>query len=315
MSAYVDRFSYSLGERLCTVEESVAAGRVRAGAPALRDAGFERHRICEDGATAYELARRAVEPLRGGLGGVGAIVYATCLPQNANAGEPARFEESRDVKHLMEFPASRLQSEFGLDRAVVFGLGQQACTSMLGSLNLARALLLAEPELGSVLCVSADRFPPGALYEQAYNLVSDGAAACVVSGEPKGFKLLAWHGITNGALAAASDDETVGSYFNYTHLAVQRTLAKAGLGIADVDWIVPQNMNVKAWRILARLLAFDPGRVYFESLPEVGHIISADNIVNLKRLEESGKLQRGQRVLLAMAGLGLNWQCLLLEKA
>ncbi|NIV75276.1 MAG: hypothetical protein GWN37_10685, partial [Gammaproteobacteria bacterium] len=46
-------------------------------------------------------------------------------------------------------------------------------------------------------------------------------------------------------------------------------------------------MNVKAWQILARLLAFDAGRVFFESLPDVGHVISGDNVINLKRLEES----------------------------
>src|SRR5690606_39577843 len=60
---------------------------------------------------------------------------------------------------------------------LAIGLGQQACTSMLGSLRIARALLRDEPELGRILCVSADRFPDGAEHEQAYNLISDGAAA------------------------------------------------------------------------------------------------------------------------------------------
>ena len=133
--------------------------------------------------TAYDLARAAVAQLAaaGPARRLDAIVYATCLPANGNIGARPSSPRPADVKDLMDFPASRLQADFGLDRAIVFGLNQQACTGMLGSLRLAGALLATEPAWRRVLCVTADRFPPGAGYEQAYNLISDGAAACVVS--------------------------------------------------------------------------------------------------------------------------------------
>ena len=54
-------------------------------------------------------------------------------------------------------------------------------------------------------------------------------------------------------------------------------------------------------------------RVWFPSMPDAGHIISADNIVNLAQLIASGQLRPGQRVVLMMAGFGLNWQSLILE--
>ena len=185
---------------------------------------------------------------------------------------------------------------------------------MLGSLRLARMLLVTEPETGRVLCVTADRFPAGALYEQSYNLISDGAAACVVSDSPATFRLVACHAITNGAMAKASDDETAGSFFSYTHRTIQETLVKAGLNIEDIQWIVPQNTNTKAWQILARLIRFDFERVYFPSIAQAAHVISGDNIINLKLLMEEGKIKSGERMLLLMAGYGLNWQCVILEK-
>jgi 3-oxoacyl-[acyl-carrier-protein] synthase-3 len=74
-------------------------------------------------------------------------------------------------------------------------------------------------------------------------------------------------------------------------------------------------MNPNAWRILAQLLEIDFERVYFPTLPEVGHVISADNIINLDHLVRSGRLQPGQKVLLCMAGYGLNWQAVILECA
>ncbi|MFC5724222.1 3-oxoacyl-[acyl-carrier-protein] synthase III C-terminal domain-containing protein [Streptomyces gamaensis] len=312
---FVDSFVHTLGERKVEVHESAAAGRLVSRPQDLQEAGFRLHHICEPATTSYDLARRVTAELAdsGRLGRIDAIVYASCLPGNAGGDDPRAWEADRDVKHLMDFPASRLQAEFGLRNAVVFGLDQQACTAMLGSLRLAGALLRAEEDWERVLCVTADRFPEGALYEQAYNLISDGAAACVVSRRPAAFRIVTAHQITNGGLGRAGDDETVGSYFSYTHRLVRETLDRAGLTPADLDWVVTQNTHATAWQILARLLGVDFDRVCFSSLPDVGHVISADTVVNLCELLATGQVRPGARIALVMAGFGLNWQCVLLE--
>ena len=311
---HVDLLAYALGSVREDVERAVADERTLSTAATLRSAGFAVHHRCADGETALDLAIRAVEPIRDRLGRIDAIVYATCLPGNANVGDPRRYEETRDVKHLMDFPASRLQAHFGLDDAAVIGVSQQACTGMLGSLRLARALIAAEPRTSRVLCLTSDRFPPGALYEQSYNLISDGAAACVVSREPAAFEYVGGHHVTNGALAAASDDETVGSFFNYTHRAIQETLSRSGVAASDVAWVAPQNTNRKAWQILSRLLGIREDRVAMRTIAEAAHMVSGDNLVNLKALDEEGAVGPGDLVLLPMAGYGLNWHCTLLRK-
>jgi len=91
-------------------------------------------------------------------------------------------------------------------------------------------------------------------------------------------------------------------------------LSKAEISIDQLNWIIPQNTNRKAWQILSSLLSYDFERIQFPSLPDVGHVISADCIINLKQLESQKRLSAGDKVLLFMSGLGLNWQCLLLEK-
>jgi 3-oxoacyl-[acyl-carrier-protein] synthase-3 len=311
---FVDHLSFALGDDTRSVEEAERAGLTLSTAKDLREAGFKQHHICSARTTAYDVARRAVSNIKEHIQGTAAIVYSTCLPINGNIGDEKKFHESRDVKYLMDFPASHLQADFGLDAAFVIGLNQQACTGVLGSLRLAQMLVKCEPDVDRVLCVTSDRFPEGAVYEQAYNLISDGAVACVVSGSGGAFRILACHGITNGAMAQASDDETVGSYFNYTHRVIKETLAKARLEMSDIDWVVPQNTNAKAWQILARLLRFDFERVYFPTLSTVGHLISGDNIINLHALIEARAVKPGQRLLLFMAGYGLNWQCVILER-
>lgn len=317
--SYVGGFVYALGETKRHVEQTEAEGRLFSSAADLRSAGFRWHHVCGPETTAYDLAHAAVaqpaagEGLGNRLGRVDAIVYATCLTPNGNLGSSAELERTGDVKHVMDYPGSRLQAAFGLDEAVVIGLNQQACTSLLGSVRIADALLAVEPDWGRVLCVTADRFPEGAAYEQAYNLISDGAAACVVTREQGPFRLRAAHQITNGALARATDDETVGTYFAFTHRLVAEALARAGLEPGEVDWVVPQNTNENAWRVLGPLVGIDPAKVWFPSLADVGHVISGDNVVNLVALLEAGVLRPGDKLLLVMAGFGLNWQAVVLE--
>lgn len=106
---------------------------------------------------------------------------------------------------------------------------------MLGAVRLASALLRSGETEGRVLCISADRFPEGAKYEQSYNVISDGAAAQVASSEPGPFRIVASHGIINGALAFANDDEVVGSFFSYMNWPIQESLEKADVGLKDLD--------------------------------------------------------------------------------
>jgi len=311
---YLDHLSYALGEEVSTVQEAERLGRTLTTAAALQEVGFQKHCVCGPQETAYSLAVKAVRSMQEHLGEIDAVIYSTCIPLNGNAGDVSRFHETKDVKHLMDFPVSRLQAEFGFDRAMILGLTQQACTAMLSSIRVAQMLIKNESDICRVLCITADRFPEGALYEQAYNLISDGAAGCIVSTVRQGFRIIACHGITNGAMAFASDDETASSYFSYSHRLIMETLAKAGLKLQDLQWFVPQNINTKAIRILARLLKVSYDQFYFPTVGTAGHVISGDNIINLKRLVDDQKVNPGEYALLLMAGYGLNWQCIILEK-
>jgi 3-oxoacyl-[acyl-carrier-protein] synthase-3 len=310
---YVSHLASALGSDKQTVEQAATAKQLVSPAAALKDAGFASHHVCPAGESSYQLAAKALQNSGIDTASVDAIIYSTCLPQNGSMSDVSKYAASGDVKHLMQFPASDLQAEFGMHKAIVIGLNQQACTGMLGALRLARNLLIAEKAFECVLCITADRFPENAKYEQAYNLISDGAAACLVSRTPQGFRLLDVHQITNGAMVNASDDETVGSYFNYTCRLVEETLQRSGLTLADIRWVVPQNTNRKAWQILMSLLGLDTKQAFFPSMQTTGHVISADNVINLAELQASGELQSGERILTFMAGFGSNWQSALLE--
>jgi 3-oxoacyl-[acyl-carrier-protein] synthase-3 len=318
---FITRFAYSLGDQSFTVEESAAAGRIASKPELMRRAGFRAHRVCRPGTSAYSLACAALDPMREHLAAVDVIIHSSALPVNSSMNCSAWFADApapstqreREPARLAHFPGSQLQADYAMDNAQVFGLTQQACTGLLGSLRMARALLLSEAATQTVLCVTADRFPEGAMYEQSYNLVSDGGAALLVSREQGPIRLLATSQITNGALAEANEEQAAGSYFSYAHRIITQTLEQAGMTIKDISWIVPQNMNALAWEILAKFLGVPMSRVCISSLPQVAHVISADNVVNLQALLDSGSARSGDRLLLLMAGWGVNYQCAILE--
>lgn len=312
IDVYLDHLTYAVGERSESVEDAGRRGILVSSPSSLREAGFSTHHYCGDGTTSYDLARRAIEPIRRDLGKVDAVVYATSLPLNGNVGSLATYAATRDVRHLMDFPVSHLMADFELDGALILGVNQLACTSLLGSIRLARDLIVAE-DLRRVLCLTSDRFPEGALYEQSYNLISDGAAGCVVSREPRGFRYLAGHSVTNGALSLVSDDELIGSYFTYAHRAITECVAKARLRLDDIHWILPQNLNVVTSQVMSSLLGLDAERTLYPTMGDVAHVISGDNLINLAAVRASGRLRPGDRLLLHMAGYGLNWHTLILE--
>ncbi len=314
-SVFVGSFVYTFGERKIHVRDSAKSGHLLSTAEDLESGGFRWHRVCEPSTGVYDLAKAATAQLAesGRLGMVDAIIYSTCIPRNGNIGDPEGWARTRDVRYLMDFPVSHLQTDFALHDAVVLGLNQQGCTGMLGSIRLAAAMMGAEAEWRRILCVTADRFPETAKYEQSYNLISDCAAACIVSRESCGFRFLGAHQITNGGLVQADNDETVGTFFSYVHRLFKETVARTRMDIDDLDWIVVQNTHEKAWQILARILGVTLERICYSSLPENGHAISADNIVNLVDLVDSGRVLPGQRLALVVAGSGLNYQCVILE--
>ena len=300
--AFLDRLSYSLGDEALSVDEEHARGRLSSPANVIKEAGFAQHYACREGTSAYDLSKRAVEKIKNDLGAVDAIVYASMFP----------VVKGSEIEQLLDFPAARLQVEFGLKGAQIFGVNQQACAGSLAAIRFARALLLAEPEIGRILCVSSDRFPEGAHYERHYNLISDGAAAFLMSRNKAGFRVLACHSVVDGSLISGQSSGSMGG-LSHARESIEGVLAKANRSINDVRWIVGENTIPKLWQFLSRAIRCRFEQVYIPSLPEIGHAISADSIVNLKRLRDEGKVSSGDKILLFASGFDHIWQSVLLE--
>lgn len=221
----------------------------------------------------------------------------------------------RDLMDFFKYPVSRLQSELDLANASVAGIDQQGCAAIFSSIRLARATLLAEPDVRTVLCVSADRLPHGAPREVVYNLVSDGACAMLVRRDAGRNRILATHQVTKGAFwdSGSLENEIIAAYFPTARTVIEETVRKAGVTLDQIRWVIPHNVSLRSWEILLGLIGCPREKLYSANIGRVGHTIAADNFINLRDATDAGLLHKGDLLLLFTFGYGLNWSCMVLE--
>ncbi len=220
----------------------------------------------------------------------------------------------RDFMDFFKYPVSRLQSEFDLANASVAGIDQQGCAAIFSAIRLARATLLAEPDVRTVLCVSADRLPHDASREVVYNLVSDGACAMLLRRGVRN-RIVATHQVTKGAFwdAGSLENEIIAAYFPTARTVIETTLRKAGVTLDDIAWVIPHNVSLRSWEILLGLIGCPREKLFSENIGRVGHTIAADNFINLRDATDAGRIRQGDLLLLFTFGYGLNWSCMVVE--
>ena len=318
--AGISALGYSLPATIKTVSEVVASGQTDSDEEKLVQLGFGSIRVAES-ESAVELAIAAVHDLtrRSGfdLDQIDVVLYAGALANSSVLTTDAAeaWGTMVDPAPLFRFPATCLQSALGIPNAAVLGVSQLACSSLQGAIRLARALVLSDPSVRHVLCVAADRFPARAKREIVYNLMSDGASAVVVSRYGGCHRLLATTQITRGAYwdGAINHDQLIAAYFPLARRVIFEALEIAGIRPEELDLLVPHNLNLKSWQILARVIGIPIERIYTRNISRVGHVVASDNVINYLDAIEEGRVASGDRVAHFVMGFGAHWSCTVLE--
>jgi len=202
------------------------------------------------------------------------------------------------------------------------------------ALRIARDLLVAEPELRTVLAVAACRESYLLDYRNErsrfmFNF-GDGAAAALLLADGGANELLGSHGITDGSLslqvkvpsggsvdpegphrwldvadpAAMKERLDEVSLPNFVAVA-ERALERSGAGLADVSYLCGIHMKRSMHDALVATLGVDPARTHY--LDDTGHMSGVDPLLVLDRAARAGELQDGDLVLLLAAGTGYTW--------
>ena len=316
----ISALGYYLPPQERTIAELIASGQTDSSADKLAQLGFGSIRVaCDE--SAVQLAVQAVRDLQErssfNLDQVDVLLYAGALATSSVVidDDADAWNALVDPLPLFRFPGTCLQSELGIPQASVIGVAQLACNTFQGTLRVARGLLMAEPSLKHVLCVAADRFPQRSKREIVYNLMSDGACAAVVSRRHPENRILSTVQITRGAYwdSSISHDQLIAAYFPLARRAIVEAVSGAGLTMGELDLLIPHNLNIKSWEILAQVIGMPLERIYTANIARVGHVVASDNIINYIDAFAQGRILRGHKIAMFVMGFGAHWSCTVIE--
>jgi len=222
---------------------------------------------------------------------------------------------SRDgILERFRYPVAKLADQLELSHANAMALSQQGCSGLLSAINLAaRMVLTSDPP--AALCVAGDALPKNANREIMYNVMSDAAAAVVVErGSPRN-QIVTFHQLGQPAYwdSPRQERELIAAYFPMAQRAICGAIEQAGLRLSDIRWIVPSNVSLRSWTILAQLLGIPVSRIWSKNIARVGHTVCCDHVINLRDMSQEGALARGDYLLLFTFGFGASWTSLILQ--
>lgn len=306
----IGAIAYALPETAVDLTTVGDRGLLDSPPSVLAEFGFCRVHIADRPADemALDALRRLLDEAQLDPESIDALFFAGAIPSSHQVADGSPLDG-------FNYPVARLQYECGLMNATAVGVSQAGCTGMMTAVALAADHLRANPAARRIVCVSADVLAPGAKREIIYNVISDGACALLVERGSARNRILAYERVTKGYYwnAGTSRDEIVAAYFPTARTLVRDTLAGAGLAAADVAAVIPHNVSLRSWQILLPILGIPIDRLFADNIPRKGHVIAADNFINLRDAADGGRIRAGDRVLLFNFGFGANWACMILE--
>ncbi|WP_025745889.1 3-oxoacyl-ACP synthase [Kallotenue papyrolyticum] len=231
----------------------------------------------------------------------------------------------------------KLAYDLGATRAWAIDV-QMRCSTTLAAFKLARALMLAEPEVRTVLIAGGYRNGDLVDYRNPrsrflINLSAGGGAFVLRRGYPRN-RLLGTAVMVDGSFSTdvivpvggtcapltpdnlaqfrldVPDPEGMKQRLDarsmHNFLAViDAALAQSGHVRADIDFLNILHMKRSAHDFVLRELGLREDQSYY--LSEYGHIGQQDQAFSLKRGLETGRLRDGDLMVMVAAGIGYAW--------
>ena len=266
---------------------------------------------------------------------VGELAYVAAARALACAGVAARDVDlvivgSTVADELAPNVASGVQLRLGATSAAAMDLNT-ACTSFLYGLSTATALIRTGV-VGTAIVIGAEVTSPFVDWDDRNTAVlfGDGAGAAVLRASPREEGLLVERLGCYAEARGILDIRGVGARYANLGLpygyarwhfdgqeifrravvgmadASRDALAKCGLGVADVDLMIPHQANRRIIDAVARRVEMPAAKV-FVNVHRYGNMSAATVPVALAEAVEEGRVTPGSRLLLAAFGAGLSW--------
>jgi 3-oxoacyl-[acyl-carrier-protein] synthase-3 len=240
----------------------------------------------------------------------------------------------------MPFPATAclVQQELGASKAAAFDL-EAACSGFIYALEVGRAFI-ASGVYRNVLIIGAEKLSSIIDWQDRNTCVlfGDGAGAAVLQRREGARGVLATRLGSDGNKAdilampggGCRQPATVDSVNERIHFlkmegkevyknavtamtsAAKDVLERSGVSIEDIKCIIPHQANQRIISAIGERLGAKEDQV-FVNLQKYGNTSAASVAVALDEALESGKIERGDKILMIAFGAGLTWGATVLE--
>ncbi|MEK7863737.1 MAG: beta-ketoacyl-ACP synthase III [Chloroflexota bacterium] len=287
--------------------------------------GIKERRFAAEGETTSSMSlragRMALERARLRPQDVQLVIVGTCSPD-----------------YLFPATACLVQSELGATRAGAFDV-EAACTSFVTALGVARGMIMSGT-IQNALVIGAETLSRFLNFKDRTTCVlfGDGAGAVVVeaSNASVGIESVVLHSdgskgellmVRAGGAKVPATKETLelgqhlismqgGEVFKLAVKsmadAAEEALREAGLGLDDMAIMIPHQANIRIIEGVAKRLHFPMEKV-FVNIQRYGNTSAASVPIAIAEAAASGRLRRGDKVLLVAFGGGFTWGASVLE--
>jgi len=240
----------------------------------------------------------------------------------------------------MPFPptACLVQQKIGARRAAAFDL-EAACSGFIYGLEIAQQFIMSRT-YDTVLVIGAEKLSSIIDWKDRNTCVlfGDGAGAAVLQNRPQAHGLLtAVMGsdgenadllfMPGGGSRCPASTESVNARLHYLRMngketfknavqamytAARESLRRCEIDISQIRCVIPHQANRRIIDAVGERLGAQPAQL-FVNLEKYGNTSAASVAIALDEAVESGRIQRGDLILLVVFGAGLTWGAAVIE--
>ena len=280
--------------------------------------GIRQRHLAADSQTSSDLALPAAEAAMQAAGVTAAdidlIIVATSTPDFVFPSTACLLQAKLGVKRGAAFDVQAVCTGFVYALATAdkfIQSGQHQCALVVGAEVFSRILdwndrgtcVLFGDGAGAVVLQASDR--PG-IVSSALHADGSQAGILCVPGNVSGGK------VTGDALLRMDGQAVFKFAVRVLDEVAREVVAAAGFDMANVDWLIPHQANVRILNATAKKLGVPVERVVV-TVDRHGNTSAASIPLALDEAVRAGLIRAGQKVLLEGVGGGFTWGAVLLE--
>jgi 3-oxoacyl-[acyl-carrier-protein] synthase-3 len=224
--------------------------------------------------------------------------------------------------------AARLASDLGAETSLNLSFKFGGCAGFHLAVLQATALMRSDPRLKVALLVATDSPPPGNRSLLPITIQGDAGSAAVLRCDGgEGPEIKATEVLTLGHLhrvitlergprgnglelridAAQVERAVMPVYYLHFHRLIHKVLSAAHLTLTEIDHFVYSNLSRSDRDGFIRAFGIPPEKAPRTAMLDHGHTFASDLVLNYTDLRREGRIQPGQWLLFASAGIGFTW--------